>query len=124
MNCVNALFLLGSRTILCFILCYRVLIKGKDERNGKEAIAVPSRNPNTFNERRHVAQSVERRIQQVKVRGLKPVLGTWWWGRTPPNQPYLKGCQVLDYQDLGTDNQQKLAGIHSFAWILKKRRQM
>ena len=27
----------------------------------------------------------------VEVPGLKPSLGTWWWGRIPPNHPFLKG---------------------------------
>ena len=39
---------------------------------------------------RQVAQSVERRTLEVEVRGSEPVLGTWWWGRIPPNQPYPK----------------------------------
>ena len=42
--------------------------------------------------RRHVAQSVERRNLEVEVRGSKPALGTWRWGRIPPNQPYPKGA--------------------------------
>ena len=25
-------------------------------------------------------------------RAPKPALGTWWWGRIPPNQPYPKGA--------------------------------
>ena len=37
------------------------------------------------------------------------------------NRPYPKGCYVLDYQDLGTDKKQKLAGVSSFAQILKKK---
>ena len=41
---------------------------------------------------RQVAQSVERRTLEAKVPGSKPVLGTWWWGRIPPNQPYPKGA--------------------------------
>ena len=28
----------------------------------------------------------------VEVRGSKPELGTWWWGRIPPGQPYPKGA--------------------------------
>ena len=39
-----------------------------------------------------VAQSVERRTLEEEVRGSEPVLGTWWWGRIPPNQPYPKGA--------------------------------
>ena len=39
-----------------------------------------------------VAQSVERRTLELEVRGLKPTLGTWWWGRISPNQPYPKGA--------------------------------
>ena len=35
--------------------------------------------------------------------GFEPVLVTWWWGRISPNQPNLKGYQVLDDQDLETD---------------------
>ena len=42
--------------------------------------------------RRHVAQSVERRTLEVKVRGSKPALDTWWWGSIPPNQPFPKGA--------------------------------
>ena len=38
-----------------------------------------------------VAQSVERRTLEVEIRGSKPALGTWWWGRISPNQPYPKG---------------------------------
>ena len=41
--------------------------------------------------RREVAQSVERRTLEVEVRGSKPMLGIWWWGRIPPSQPYPKG---------------------------------
>ena len=41
---------------------------------------------------RQVAQSVERRTLEVEVRGSKPALGTWWWGRISPNQPYPKGA--------------------------------
>ena len=41
---------------------------------------------------RQVAQSVERRTLEAEVRGSKPVLGTWWWGQIPPNQPYPKGA--------------------------------
>ena len=29
---------------------------------------------------------------EAEVRGSKPVLGTWWWSRIPPNQPYPKGA--------------------------------
>ena len=39
-----------------------------------------------------VAQSVERRTLEVEVQGSKPALGTWCWGKIPPNQPYLKGA--------------------------------
>ena len=54
--------------------------------------------------RRHqVAQSVQRQTLYVEVRGSKPVLVTWWWGWISPNQPNLKGYQVLDDQDLETD---------------------
>ena len=38
-----------------------------------------------------VAQSVERRTLEAEVPSSNPELGTWWWGRIPPNQPYLKG---------------------------------
>ena len=41
---------------------------------------------------RQVAQSVERRTLEAEVRGSKPVLGTWWWGRIPPNQSHPKGA--------------------------------
>ena len=40
---------------------------------------------------RQVAQSVERWTLEAEVLESKPVLGTWWWGRIPPNQPYPKG---------------------------------
>ena len=39
-----------------------------------------------------VAQSVERRTLETEVWGSKPVLGTSWWGRISPNQPYPKGA--------------------------------
>ena len=39
---------------------------------------------------RQVAQSVEQGTLEAEVRGSKPVLGTWWCGRIPPNQPYSK----------------------------------
>ena len=41
---------------------------------------------------RQVAKSIERRALEAEVRGSKPVLGTWWWGRIRPNQPYPKGA--------------------------------
>ena len=41
---------------------------------------------------RQIAQSVELRTLEAEVRGTKPVLGTWWWGGIPPNQPYPKGA--------------------------------
>ena len=41
---------------------------------------------------RQVAQSVKRRTLEVVVRGWKPALGTWWWGRISPNQPHSKGA--------------------------------
>ena len=41
---------------------------------------------------RQVAQSVERRTLEAEVPGSKSVLGTWWWGRISPNQPYPKGA--------------------------------
>ena len=41
---------------------------------------------------RQVAQSVERRTLEVDIGGSKPTLGTWWWCRIPPNQPYSKGA--------------------------------
>ena len=41
---------------------------------------------------RRVAQSVERRTLEVEVRGSRPALGTSWWGRISPNQPYSKGA--------------------------------
>ena len=37
-----------------------------------------------------VAQLVEHQTLEVEVIGFKPALGTRWWGRIPPNQPYLK----------------------------------
>ena len=43
---------------------------------------------------RQVAQSVERRTLDAEVPGLKPVLGTLWWGRVPPNQPYPMGAAL------------------------------
>ena len=42
--------------------------------------------------KRRVAQSVERQTLEVELRGSKPALRTWWWGRSPPNQPYPKGA--------------------------------
>ena len=46
---------------------------------------------------------------RTEVRGSNPVLCTWWRVRILPNQQYPKGNvserQVLDYEDLGTDNQ-------------------
>ena len=41
---------------------------------------------------RLVAQSLACRTLEAEVRGSKPVLGTWWRGRIPPNQPYPKGA--------------------------------
>ena len=38
---------------------------------------------------RQIAQLVER--PTLELRGTKPELGTWWWGRIPPNQSYPKG---------------------------------
>ena len=45
---------------------------------------------NTNREGRQIAQSVVHQTLEVEVRGLKPVLGTWWWGHIPSNQPYPK----------------------------------
>ena len=41
-----------------------------------------------------VAQSVERWTLEAEVRGSKPMLGIWWWGRIPPNQPYPKDAAL------------------------------
>ena len=43
---------------------------------------------------RQVAQSVERRTLEAEIRAWKPVpvLGIWWWGRIPSNQPCPKGA--------------------------------
>ena len=39
-----------------------------------------------------VALSVEHMTLEAEVQGSKPALGTWWWGRITPNQPYPKGA--------------------------------
>ena len=54
--------------------------------------ANPDGAPHLNDEGRQVAQSVERRTLEVEVRGSKSALGTWWWDRIPPKQPYPKGA--------------------------------
>ena len=41
--------------------------------------------------RSQVAQSVERWTVEVKIRGLKPAMGTWRWSLISTNQPNAKG---------------------------------
>ena len=43
-----------------------------------------------------VAQLVEHQTLEVEVQGSKPALGTWWWGRISPIQPYPKGFIACD----------------------------
>ena len=50
-----------------------------------------------------VAQSEERQTLEVEVWGFEPHTGHLEVEFYLPNQPYLKECQVLDYQELGTN---------------------
>ena len=62
----------------------------KSQKKGKEKLKEEGAVVCTLG--RQVAQSVERRTVEAGVRGSKPVLGTWWLGRIPPNQPYSTGA--------------------------------